>query len=216
MIDHDKYSRRSLIAAAIGAVAATVAQAVGRPSVTLGADGDNVLLGRVNHSIRTTQVKNDMKPALWGATRSSVGVLGTSVSGVGVTGRSTIRDGVIGTSEGGTGVSGYALNGVGVFAGTSQGTALVAQAEPGYFAIEAHGNIRFDSSNVARIQPGEVSVAAYPNLPIMAGSFVLLTAHQNLQGRDLWYTTDSDANTITIKISSPMAHPVLVSWLLLS
>lgn len=215
-LDQNTHSRRSLLAAGVAALAATVGHALGRPSAALGADADNAVLGRVNRATRTTEIRTDLKAAIWGSSKSSVGVIGSSKGGVGVTGRSTTRDGVAGTSEGGTGVSGYAQRGVGVYASSGEGSALVAQAEPGYYAIETHGNIHFESSGVGRIPTGQVSVTVFPNLPIMNGSFVLLTAHDNLHGRDLWYTTDPGPNTITIKISSLTNHPILVSWLLLS
>jgi hypothetical protein len=50
---------------------------------------------------------------------------------------------------------------------------------------------------------------------VVQDSFVLLTPRSNLRGRDLWYTTNPEADTFTIHISEPRSNPTLVAWLLL-
>jgi hypothetical protein len=54
----------------------------------------------------------------------------------------------------------------------------------------------------------------YP-ITVTPEAFVLLAPRANLNGRDLWYTTDPEADTFAIHISQPRSKPLPVAWLLL-
>jgi hypothetical protein len=105
-------SRRALLGAAIGAVAATAAQALGRPIPTRAANGDPLYLGQSNTATSLTQLTNlDFNCLVVGAGGSYAGIRGTSVTGRGVWGSSG-GEGVFG--EGGIGVRGLSNTGIGV------------------------------------------------------------------------------------------------------
>jgi hypothetical protein len=109
-------SRRALLAAGLGGLAAMVAGALGRPAPTRADDGAPVLQGVFNTSQSTTTVainSNTSNHALVGAANNSgTGVWGSSPAGNGVHGSSTSHVGVYGESTAGTGV--YALSSGGV------------------------------------------------------------------------------------------------------
>jgi hypothetical protein len=105
-------SRRALLGAAIGAIAATAAQALGRPIPTRAANGDPLYLGQSNTATSLTQLTNlDFNCLVVGAGGSYAGIRGTSVTGRGVWGSSG-GEGVFG--EGGIGVRGLSNTGIGV------------------------------------------------------------------------------------------------------
>jgi hypothetical protein len=119
-------SRRAIIAAGAAALAASVAQALGRPSeVRAGIDGD-VVLGNYNASSGTTSIDCSVGTAFQAsATGIATGVQAFSPNGSGVYGTSYGGSGVFGYTPGGTntrGVSGVAYgDGTGVV-GTSSTT----------------------------------------------------------------------------------------------
>ena len=103
-------SRRALLTAGLGGVAATIAAALGRPApVRAGLDGDVVLAG-TNTAIYPTEIENTTNGydvlycynSLWGT-----GVWGRSGSGVGVYGESDSPLGVEGASASAIGVYGH-------------------------------------------------------------------------------------------------------------
>lgn len=103
------HSRRALLAAGLGGVAATIAAALGRPApVRAGIDGDVVLEG-TNTALYPTKIENTTNGydvlycynSLWGT-----GVWGRSGSGVGVYGSSDSYFAVEGASSSSIGVSG--------------------------------------------------------------------------------------------------------------
>jgi hypothetical protein len=69
-------------------------------------------------------------------------------------------------------------------------------------------------SGVAIIAAARSSVTVQ-SVDVVQASFVLLTPRTNLRGRDLWYTTDPEANAFTIHMSEPRSNPTPVGWLLL-
>ena len=91
-------SRRTVIGAALGAVAASVAQAIGRPDPILaGSDGD-VVLGTENRSTAQTSILND------DAASAATAFLGwTYGTGVGVAARSLLGPGLRAESSSATG-----------------------------------------------------------------------------------------------------------------
>ena len=114
-------SRRALLAASLGGLAALAAQALGRPLPTRAANGDPVTVGGTLSGTAITKIANstNSNTVFWGASSSGVGVYGTSSSSSGVRGESSGGRGVYGLSGGDTGVFGES-SAVGVY-GTSSG-----------------------------------------------------------------------------------------------
>jgi hypothetical protein len=113
--------------------------------------------------------------------------------------------GVIGESTAGQGVRGEATSGVGLYGTAASG-----------FALRTSGRLKADKvSGVATIAAGTTSKTVSPGVNVTSGSFVLLTPKANLGGRDLWFTTNATANTITIRISKSRPSGTKVAWLLM-
>jgi hypothetical protein len=126
-------TRRALLVASLGGLAATVAAALGRPEIVrAGSDGD-VVLGAANASPSTTSIGSLSSGVtafqavasgagngigVHGHSAEGFGVLGASSSGIGVVGGSTSSYGVRGTSVSNNGVQGQSTSGQGVV-GTS-------------------------------------------------------------------------------------------------
>ena len=120
-------SRRALLAAAGGGLAALAARALGAPTVTRAADGAIVKVGGSFTGTSTTRISDHANPAtvFWADTVEGLGILGTSetgngvvgdsVAGAGVFGHSSEHAGVEGSSEGSAGVLGHTIEGTGVF-----------------------------------------------------------------------------------------------------
>jgi len=131
-------TRRSLLAATVGAVVAWVAAAAGRvPAVRAGVDGD-VVLGANNVAAGVTTVQNASSDALVGRGGSAAhsGVWGDNTSGgYGVSGStsSATTAGVWGSNAGtGIGVRGTAAaGGIGVRGAVDSGTGVVGVATSG-------------------------------------------------------------------------------------
>jgi hypothetical protein len=118
-------SRRALPGAGLGAPAATVAGAIGRPAATNAAT-DYVALGGIDHATNTTLIH---------AAGGTSAIAGQSDSGVGLYGVSASGTAVLGATNGGTGqtavfgqsiphayaVKGQTENGIGVFAQATGG-----------------------------------------------------------------------------------------------
>lgn len=132
-------SRRAILAAGLGGLAATVASALGRPQpVRAGSDGD-VVLGTNNTSATQTGITNSAGGtalavtsngdtsvaisgtvngagrAVWGESTQGYGVVGASGTSYGVYGGSSSGDGVHGTSGDAYGVYGTSVNQVGIY-----------------------------------------------------------------------------------------------------
>lgn len=163
-------SRRTVIGAALGAVAAGVAQAVDRPSPTLaGVDGD-VVLGTENRSKVQTSVLNDdatsPATAFFGWTYGTgVGVAARSLLGPGMIGTSRAnRTGVIGASLGSlsveptgaapVGVYGYAEDGDGVRGVTTTASGIGGRflAPAGGTGLSVTGKALFNRSGLAVVR----------------------------------------------------------------
>jgi hypothetical protein len=152
-IDHaGPRSRRSLLAAGLGGLVATVASALGRPNVArAGVDGD-VVLGQVNTSANATEVHttsllgdaivgntltgggrgvvgfSDGGYGVFGSSSSSYGVFGQSQSNAGIYGAGVDHPGVIGHSDNTIGVSGISPNGSGVAGSSGIGTGVAGSS----------------------------------------------------------------------------------------
>jgi hypothetical protein len=114
-------SRRALLAAALGAGAATVASALGRPLPAKAADGNTVVVGGEYTSSSVTRIHNT-------TTNGDAGFWGASEAGIGVLGSSTSSTGVHGESNTGTGVQAYSATGVALRAETGSGVGLEAKS----------------------------------------------------------------------------------------
>ena len=115
--------------------------------------------------------------------------------------------GVWGISTTGEGVRGEATTGVAV-AG--------AAGSAGGYAFRGSGRVRFDKvCGVASLAAGTTSKVITPGTDVTADSFVLLTPGADIGSRRLWFTKDTTANTITIRMSSSRTSATSISWLLL-
>jgi hypothetical protein len=106
---HAPRSRRALLAASLGGVAAIAAHALGRPGPVHAVDPNDVVLGQLNVATTTTEITNPdgdedvfransggSGSAIEGFSTSGAAIVGTSGSDVGVTGSSETRSGVHG------------------------------------------------------------------------------------------------------------------------
>ncbi|HEY8168820.1 MAG TPA: hypothetical protein VIF84_08895 [Candidatus Limnocylindrales bacterium] len=131
-------SRRALLAAAIGAAAAGIAQAVGRPLAARAAEGDPVIAGQEVTAGSTTTIRNT-------TTDSPVFTVYSNGAGVAIAGQSQgsatngvqgIADGenssgVWGYSAGGTGVTGFGDHFVGVLGRSTNAIAVYGDSASG-------------------------------------------------------------------------------------
>lgn len=236
-------SRRAVLAAAAGGLAAWTANAIGRATPVRAADGDPLVLGGApNSTTQTTYVQSTTPSitvfdALSGTTEGSgVAILGESygTTGVGVRGFSPGWRAIMGLSNTGRGVHGESTSGwglygrsasshgvhgagaVGVYGESSTGIAVQGISSNGY-AIKGSGRVRFDKiSGVATIPAGSTSVTVTPGVDVVSTSFVLLTPKSNLGStRSLYYSTDATNNRFTIRLSSSRTSSTVVAWLLL-
>jgi hypothetical protein len=231
----DKRSRRAVLAGLGGGVAALVAQAIGRP-LPAQADGETVKVGHVRaNAMSPTVIRNRINDedvfvarsdgdgaAITGASARSTGVFAQGGS-VGLLARGGFAGvsgdgeglGLFGSSDFGTGVTGLGHSRAGVHGISDGGIGVLAESSAG-FALTAEGRVTFPRiSGVAVVPPGETShIVAQPGSFVAPGAFVLLTPRRNLDGRDLWYKTDPEANTFTIHLSEPRTNPTPVAWLL--
>lgn len=212
-------SRRALLAGGIGGLAAFVASALGRPlPARAGTDGD-VVLGATNRASATTIVEVGDLQGYPPAPMYPIGIYGRAgtpgLSAAGVYGWSYSGTGVVGHSVESSGVLGVSSAAVAVRASTETGIGLFGSATTGY-ALSTVGRIAFrKASGIVLLPVGQTSVTVSPGLDITSSTFAFLTPMGNLAGRDLWYTTDKTANTITIRISKAHIGGLWVSWLLL-
>jgi hypothetical protein len=117
-------SRRAILGASLGALAATVASAFGRPSPASAVDVP-VLLGVNQFASATTEIEN--------STNSSIIFWANSVNGIGIYSTSGSSTGIIGGSSTGTGVSGIASN-------SGQGVRGVSSAGNGIEGLSSGSN----------------------------------------------------------------------------
>jgi hypothetical protein len=194
----ETHSRRALLGAALGAVAATVAGALGRPVPARANDPDDVVLGHANSSIGTTRI------TITSTSPSAVAFVGAASAGTGLHGSTTSGTGVFGQSGSGVGVVGQSTSGPGVTASSSTGYGLVTA-----------GRIQIFTSGIAFIPSGSKQTFVVPGVDVTDASFILLTPQFNLGGRNLWYRLDKVNNRFTIVMSSARTGTTRVSWLLL-
>jgi hypothetical protein len=127
-------SRRALLGAWLGAIAASVAATLGRAQPASAHDPDDVRLGAANSTIGATTITNtamngsalagfasDAGSGIYGNSASGYGVYGSS-SGTGVHGVSDTGYGVFAISVSGTGVSGTSPSGYGIYGSSGSDT----------------------------------------------------------------------------------------------
>jgi len=223
-------SRRALLSTGLGALAASVLAALGRP-LDVHAEGQAVQVGgEYTDATSQTLIQNQtnaesviVAQAGPGGTAlvgigGATGVAGSSSSGTGVYASSTSAKGVDASSTTGVAVNAVAVTGIAVsaFGNSSGATAIRAEAAPFAIAIEAHGPVKLSTSGVATIPANQTSVTFAAGADITADSFLLLTPKVNIAGRTLWFTTDAIQNTVTIRMNRSRTKATGVSWLLLN
>ena len=121
-------SRRALLVATAGGLAALAAQALRRPSPVRAVDPNDVVLGATNTSSSTTTIRNtsgNSNTALRATTNGSgYGLYAESNSGYGAGGLSESGIGVSGWSTSSFGVKGWSSSGIGAFGETTSGTGV--------------------------------------------------------------------------------------------
>lgn len=130
-------SRRALLAAAIGAGAATVASALGRPMPARAADGNTVVVGGEYASSSVTKIHNTTTngdTGIWGASEAGPGILGSSTSSTGVHGESNTGYGVFAYTASGVALRAEAASGVGLEAKSSNSVAVIGESA-GYWGV---------------------------------------------------------------------------------
>jgi hypothetical protein len=118
-----------------------------------------------------------------------------------------LKTGVLGVAtqdSASRGVCGRSTAGVGVYAEATGGLAL-----------RTVGRTRLGTSGVATIPTASDRVTVDPGVNVVSGSFVLLTPKANIGSRALWFSTNTNANTFTIRMSSARSSSTPVAWLLL-
>lgn len=233
-------SRRALLAAAIGGLAAVAAQALGRPAPSRAAPS-YVVLGGYNSEATRTTIENlgtgttATATALRGKTNAAggtaAGVEGLATDAMGVQGKSTNWIGVNGESGAYIGVSGYgewvgvvgqSTNGRGVVGSTDSGTAGYFSARTGRgvyaaagatgTALQVSGVARFSRSGKLTIPAGETSVTKV-GVPLGSDSLVLAVLQQDRPG--VWVRAvvpDPAADQFTIRLNSPVIAATGVAW----
>ena len=172
-------TRRALLGAGLGAIAAAVASTLVRPVVTRAADGDPVLQGAVNAASSTTEIDTTGAGAFEAHSVSNFGVAGLSNSTIGVFGNSAGSDGygVGGQASGnGTGVFGYsgltgtfptALARTGVHGAADQGTSSV-----GVRGSSKRGRGVVASGKVAQLRLMPSSATSHPSSGALGDLFL--------------------------------------------
>lgn len=165
-------------------------------------------------------VASGITHAAYGSTHSTAhaAIVGRSLGNDGgVIGYSGGVGDTVPSSASKTGVYGAANQGAGSRGvwGRSQSGSGVYGSSPNGYALRGSGRVRFDKvSGVATIPAGSTSKTIALDVNVTSSSFALLTPRSNLGGRDLWYTVNATANSITIRISSARSSNTAVAWLL--
>jgi hypothetical protein len=129
-------SRRSLLTAAAGGLAAAVASLLGRPLETRAANGENVVIGGTRTGTAITQIdtSGSTAAAFWGLAGTASGVIATSESGYGLEAGSVSGHGVHAVSTSSVAVYAVSSSGTGVHGVGSgaTGTGVYGQCDDGY------------------------------------------------------------------------------------
>jgi len=140
-------SRRALLGAGIGALAAAALAAIGRPASTDAADGDGVILGQANSATNSTIISATGDNAIYGFAASHVGVFGESTSSAGIFGTSATGAGVRAHGGSGPGVLAQSDSGRGgVFAGAKAQLLLLPSGAASHPAKGDRGDLFVDKT----------------------------------------------------------------------
>jgi hypothetical protein len=174
-------SRRALLVAALGAGAATVASALGRPLPARAGNGDTVTVGSWMTATLETKIDtlDSGATAIHGNSGSNgIAIYGTSYSGAGVLGDCPSGYGVRGISynAGTFGVSGENTNGTGVSGTSGAGTGVYASSGSG-IALQVAGKARFSRSGKASVLAGQM----YVDVTVAGGLASNSVVHATLQ-----------------------------------
>lgn len=186
-------SRRALLAAGLGGLAATVLHAAGRPDVAAAANGDPVIAGQTTAATSITAVHNsgggtafqgnsDPAPV---AAIAKVGVHGNAnqdVNARGVWGNSPLGTGVYGTSVSGFGLRGASTSNTGLRGDSTTGTAVRALSVSGRAINASSGGTATPalSSQVTTSDPAALSaIQGF----VGAGGLPAATTQTGVEGR---------------------------------
>ena len=229
---NDVRSRRRILAVALGAVGAAIAQTLGRPTVAQAADGDPVVAGEIVTASTTTQIHvSGIYGALAvqadGAGADAFAAVNTGGGGGGVYGQSSgtnssgvrgfsdIGIGIQGGSTTGTGVYGFGPNGVsvGVHGQAYNGTGVLAQAGSDGTALKVMGRAAFSQSGRATIAAGASSVSRS-----VAGATASSLVFAVVQTGDAstWVRKVAPGNgKFTVLLNKTVSIPTTVAWIVL-
>lgn len=174
-------TRRAILAAGLGGLAATVLTAVGRPSPVAAANGDPILAGSPNAATAST-VLTQTSAGFDGLRASTIGSGGNGVALKG-TGTSDAR-GVLGTSDTNYGVSASSSNhhAIGADSATADRAAIFARSNGGTGIIGYTGNGTDTPTAVAKI-----GVYGYANQDANARAVY----GKSLVGTGVWGNSDT-------------------------
>jgi hypothetical protein len=186
-------SRRAILAAGLGGLAATVLHAVGRPDVASAANGDPVLAGQSVAATAATAVQNTAGgTALQGVSDAStvaaiakVGVHGYAnqdANARGVFGNSPLGTAVYGSSVSGFGLRGVSTSNTGLRGDSTTGTAVRALSVSGRAINASTGGTAAPalSSQVTTSDPlAKSAIQGY----VGAGGLPVATEQVGVQGR---------------------------------
>jgi hypothetical protein len=235
-------TRRALLAGSLGALAAYVAQALGRPLSARATDGDVIHVGddlsatSVTRIVNTANAENvitaesqqgvglsgisDVQPGVSGRSSTGNGVRGTSDFGAGVSGT-----GEIGVSGGGTtgvsgsgferGVLGDSVSGVGVLGSAGTGTGVRAQAGSGT-ALRVVGKATFSRSGRLTLAAGQSSIAK-TRVSLTRYSMVLAVLQTNRAGIYVRaVVTSPSTSSFRIYLNARVPGTTNVAWFVLN
>jgi hypothetical protein len=186
-------SRRALLAASIGALAASVAHALGRPAPARADDPDDVTLNAIKTTIGTTgiEIVANSSTVFQATTLNGIAVHGHATSGTGVYGDSNSSWGVYGASISGPAVTGEGTSGPGVtgssfsvegIVGTSEATsepAILGQSHGGSTGVQGHSG----ANGSEPAPPANTGVYGYADQDATARGVVgQTTAGQGVRG----------------------------------
>jgi hypothetical protein len=125
-------SRRAVLAAALGAGAATVLSAVARPLPAQATDGDTVTVGSIYSATSTTELFNgtNSNAVFQAISATGTALYGVTTSAAAISGNSDSGTGVVGASNSGVGLWGASGSGVGVKANSSSSTGSYGYSGP--------------------------------------------------------------------------------------
>ena len=235
-------SRRAILGASLGAIAATLAGGLARPAPARATDDDPMVVGGEYSATSATKLTNaaNASDVLVGESTSGVGVRGSSATNDGMLGSSTSLAGVHGFAGAGSipapsaktgvygrcdidftsrGVSGASANGSGVYGTTGYGAALhgVAASARG-FGLRTSGRLDLrKASGLVPINAGAKSVYLVPGIDMDKNSFAIATLNGSAGGTTTVHRVEIDttANTITIYLTANATQFVRVAWLVL-